>query len=391
MSFQANIDNTDLQAGDIIEIVHDTPGWTPYCQNDTTNAITLAERDTVASDCPAGTTFFAGKEFRVQQVDERVLDQDNGSIGVSIIAREYAAAVYNAEMLLLEDPAPNTNLPNPLVIGDLNLAATEASAEINGVPKSQIKVTWTNTTFLDTVEIRYTVGNLNATAIAALADNAWAYVSSDGDTEEFLITDLQPETFYQIQARSRNTLGAIGTFGPIGDSDKIEVTTVALDSIAPLDIFITSDAGGVAFKGATPASKEITATAFISGVVKTDAEHNVFNYRWLKDNNVMCLDGNTNDILVGTANIDLSFAGPGTFTQAQCESAGGTFTAGSPNTCTVGGNDIGNLVLGCPVGNRADSENTGSTLTQSNFRTLTLGAEDFTDTTAITCTISNIT
>ena len=109
---------------------------------------------------------------------------------MKIIAREYAAGVFNSETLLLEDPAPNTNLPNPLVVPDLNLTAADrgalgtplgdcvstgslngtttteascqadtgfdswtetdamsASAFVNGVPTSQIQVSWTNSTF----------------------------------------------------------------------------------------------------------------------------------------------------------------------------------------------------------------------------------------------------
>ena len=368
VSFQANIDNTDLQAGDIIEVSHDTPGWT-------------------------------NKLFRVQQVDEKVIDKENMSVGVAIIAREYAPEVYTSETLLLQDPAPNTNFPNPLVVPELNLTATDtdaiavgspASMVINGVPTSQIQVSWTNSTFLDTVEVRYIIGNLNATEIAALSDSDWTNTSFDGEQESGILTNLEPESVYQIQARPRNTLGALGLFLPIGDSIKVTATTVPLSSIFEVEVNLISNTGGSVFKnGAASADKTLTATVNkVDDATGTLAAATTFNYLWRQDGNVICIDASKN--VVGVA------SGTAQDSQAQCESAGGDWddTRAANFMCHTSDSSgvvFPNTVTGCTVGDRADTVLTGFTITETDkIQTIIVDHTDVTESAGFSCEVSNI-
>ena len=146
IKFSTDIQNMDLQAGDIIGITHATPG-------------------------------FSNKLFRVQQIDEKVIDFGDNSIGVSIIAREYSSSVYNDRTINITDPAPNTNFPDPFVVPVLTLATSDVSAVINGVPVSQINVSWNNLTYVDTVEIRYIIGSTDPTN-----DDDWLVVTSLGES-----------------------------------------------------------------------------------------------------------------------------------------------------------------------------------------------------------------
>ena len=392
VSFQANINNTDLQAGDIIEISHATPGW-------------------------------IDKQFRVQQVDERVLDQENSSIGVSIIAREYAEEVYNSETILLQDPAPNTNLPNPLVVQALNTTAFDedplgtgvnASTVLNGVPTSQILVSWDDATSLDLVEVRYFLGNITATQIAALAYTDWTYTTFDGGQISGILTNLEPSTTYQIQARARNTLGALGTFGPIGDS-KLEATTIAQDAIEAVEVNILSS-DGVVFKNNSGTST-LTAEVSVGGNIVTDSTlYDTYTYRWNANTDgeggsggVVCVDSNVNVVGIADTSLDPTTtqqgSDPDSLFQAACESAGGIWVGGnSPGVsrCTSDGVNTAlsgfSSLLGCSVTNqsRGDSENFNGdlsfTATEATFRTINVDANDVDDnsTAQFTCTVGNI-
>ena len=364
VSFQSNIDNTDLQAGDIITISHATPGWT-------------------------------NKEFRVQQVDERIIDKDNSSIGVSIIAREYAAGVYNSETLLLEDPAPNTNLPNPLVTPTLTLVTSDASGlNDKGIPVNRIRVEWSTSddlTFLDTVDVRIHKGNVD---ISTLVDTDWEYYATT--SESIVISDYGSEsisesTLYQIQVRPRNTLGALGTYVPLqADKSGTPVLTASLDSIFEVEVILSSNTGGTVFKNAE-ASTEKQLTATVTKVTETDAtlaDHNTFNYLWKQDGAIICIDSSKNVVGVTTGTVQDS--------QAQCESAGGDWDDTRPatfmcHTTDSSGVVFPNTVAGCTVGDRADTDLTGFTITSTEkLRTIVVQHDDVNESAGFSCEVSNI-
>ena len=365
VSFQANIDNTDLQAGDIIEVSHATPDWT-------------------------------NKLFRVQQVDEKVIDKENMSVGVAIIAREYAPEVYTSETLLLQDPAPNTNFPNPLVTPTLTLVTSDASGlNDKGVPVNRIRVDWSTSadlTFVDTVDVRIHKGNVD---VDTLLDSAWEYYATTSDS--MVIADYGSEsieqlTTYQIQVRPRNSLGALGTYVPIqANKAGTPVTTASLDSIFEVEVNVESNTGGSVFKnGAASTDKVLTAT--VTKVTESDATlaaADTFNYLWRQDGNVICIDSNRN--VVGTA------TGTAQDSQAQCESAGGDWDDTRPATFMCHTSDSSgvvfpNTVTGCTVGNRADTEVTGfiPTVTHPNLISITVDHTDVTESAGFSCEVSNI-
>lgn len=82
VSFSTDISRSHLQAGDVIEVTHNTPGW-------------------------------ISKKFRINKIEEQEVAGTGGLLGLKIEAREYADEVYDDLELNLKDPAPNTNLPDP--------------------------------------------------------------------------------------------------------------------------------------------------------------------------------------------------------------------------------------------------------------------------------------
>ena len=78
VNFTTSIASSGIESGDIIEITHDTPGWT-------------------------------SKPFIVHSVEEKVV---NNIIGLEITAQEYADSIY-LDTINDGDTAPNTRLPNP--------------------------------------------------------------------------------------------------------------------------------------------------------------------------------------------------------------------------------------------------------------------------------------
>ena len=364
VSFKANINNTDLQAGDIIEVSHDTPGWT-------------------------------NKLFRIQQVDEKVIDKENMSIGVAIIAREYAPEVYTSETLLLQDPAPNTNFPNPLLTPALTLVTSDASGlNDKGIPVNRIRVDWSTSTtlaFVDTVDVRIHKGNVD---VSTLVDTDWEYYATTSDSiviSEYGSESISESTLYQIQVRPRNTLGALGTYVPLqADKSGTPVLTASLDSIFEVEVILESNTGGTVFKnGASSTEKELTAT--VTKVTETDAtlaDHNTFNYLWKQDGDVICIDSSKNVVGVTTGTVQDS--------QAQCESAGGDWDDTRPatfmcHTTDSSGVVFPNTVTGCTVGDRADTDLTGFTITSTEkLRTIVVQHDDVDETAGFSCEVSNI-
>ena len=121
VNFTTSLEASGLEAGDIIIVSHDTPG-------------------------------FDNKEFLVHSVEEKVSEN---LIGLEITAQEYADAVYISGEILEYDPAENTTLPNPFAtpsITDLTVVEDVTIAEPN------IVITWldgANSTLINQYEINY--------------------------------------------------------------------------------------------------------------------------------------------------------------------------------------------------------------------------------------------
>jgi hypothetical protein len=162
VKFSSDLKNTDIQAGDVILISHDTPGWSL-------------------------------KEFRVQQVNERVMEEDGYSIGVEITAKEYSAATYTPSIINLTDPSPNTFFPNPFNPPVPKIRVIDVSEVVNDVPKSRLQVSWETTaitSYIESTEVRFI--KRTGAALSSFPDIDWTHLSTT--FEELIIDNLELET-----------------------------------------------------------------------------------------------------------------------------------------------------------------------------------------------------
>lgn len=379
VSFETDLSNSDLQAGDLIGITHDTPGWGSVCS--------IPAHGTEVDCTTNGGTWYEGKPFKIQQVTEKTVRVDGQEVlGIGITAKEYSAADYVDSVIQLRDEAPNTKFLDPFTaVGSLSLVANDASEVLNGVPVIKIGLSWTDSAFLRRVEVRYGIG----TSVPNPDTNFWTYATSSGTSME--LANLQPSSYYQLQIRSVNSVGVTSDWESYDNgSGGTHFETSSLDSIDPIRVEITSSSEANVFSNGTSPDKTLTANVYI-GVADTlqdNTAHAGYDYRWYKDSDTSCIDSSGNH--VGVADTDVQN------TQLACESAGGQWVSGNSvgTQCTSDG--INTLfdtnsgdILGCSVAgsSRADSGATNST---HALRTLIVDDGDFTTTASFKCIVSNI-
>lgn len=167
--FTATIEGMRCEVGDVVYISHKTPGW------DTLNA-------------------GAGKKFRVIEIAMQSTDE------VRVKALEYDETVYNFGEIPASDPTPNTNLPNPLNVG--NPGAPTITEEIyvtrNGAGvKAKAILNWTSASdiFVRQYEVQYKLTSESIYQVAGI---------TSGTTLE--IPDIAPG-IYNFRVKSINSIG----------------------------------------------------------------------------------------------------------------------------------------------------------------------------------------
>ena len=158
------IEGVRFEVGDVIQLTHETPGWTE-------------------------------KAFRVVGLELR----GNDEVGVKLL--EYNDEVYDLESLNEEQPVSDVNLPNPLEdIPPTNLAlATTAEVAQDGTTRTVIEATWTppDDAFVAGIDVSYQrVGFGTKATIVKLA----------ADTDAFVF-DAVLAAQYVVRVRSVRRLG----------------------------------------------------------------------------------------------------------------------------------------------------------------------------------------
>jgi len=358
VNFETDLSNSDLQAGDVVKITHDTPGWT-------------------------------NKLFKVLQVTEKSVQVDGQQIlGISLVCKEYSVGDYADSVIQLTDLAPNTRHLDPYAVVTMSLVAVDTSTSDTGAVRNAIGLTWTESPYQARVEIRYSEG---------VGTSAWKYLTSAGDST--VLQDLKPTTSYEIAIRVISSLGTIGGWEDFDSNGATAggvsyFTTSTISALTPVKVALEVSSGqGSGFTNNELTDKTLKATV-LQGEAETpdsDVLHTGYNYRWYSNGQTVCVDASGNQ--VGLASIGIHD------TQLSCESAGGYWeSAGTVGTqCRVSLADNTTLmsdnsgdILGCSVAgsSRADSDATNGA---HDLRTIIVGDEDVTNSADIKCTVSNIT
>jgi len=156
--FRATVAGLRCEIGDVVPITHSSPGWDE-------------------------------KPFRILNLKLRGDDE------VEVTAREYQAAVYDADDLALEETVPDTNLPDPFVDLDIaDLTATSGTDDLllNGdgtvVPRVRLRWTQPSNPFVKEYEIQMDRGSVSPTEwtdcpkVVAPAVEGFALPVKDGET-----------------------------------------------------------------------------------------------------------------------------------------------------------------------------------------------------------------
>jgi len=164
VTFNSTSEALNCSVADIVSVTHSTPGWT-------------------------------AKSFRVQKL---TLNSD-GTVAISLV--EHQDSIYPWSVKTEADNIPDTNLPNPLVVGVPGIPTVSESLYItkNGAGvKAKVELNWTaaNDAFVNQYEIQYK------------EDGGTKYLHggtvSDIDVE---ILDIAPKKYY-FRIRAINALGA---------------------------------------------------------------------------------------------------------------------------------------------------------------------------------------
>lgn len=148
------------------------------------------------------------KPFEVAEWSFAV-DKDGG-LGVDLVLRETAASAYDwaTSEEQATDPAPNTNLPDWRLVGEVtNLSVDSSNSQVvqgsDGTLISRAMVTWTapSNAFVDGYEIQW--------RLVGTAD--WSYSAVTTSTA-FSIDNLPVGVVIDVRVRARNSLGIYGNF-----------------------------------------------------------------------------------------------------------------------------------------------------------------------------------
>ena len=238
VEFNTDISALTIQAGDVVQVSHSTPGWN-------------------------------SKLFRVLSIEESSVEGGD-SIGLKITALEYADEVYDDLSLNERDVAPNTNLLDP---NTSILISSITMSENTDIQESNLLVSWTSSpsSYVERYELRH---KLNGTA------DAEVYVAvGNGSTAS--LTSLVANSIYKVEIRAVSTLGKVGlwysstkTTGParsVGLTQKGDWPTTGIVTINPGDIYVY---GGDLwfFTGGTSISLDASST--------NPSADNTANNRW---------------------------------------------------------------------------------------------------------------
>ena len=338
VSFETDLGNSDLQAGDVVGVSHETSGW-------------------------------VNKLFKIYQVEERAIEVNGQQVlGISLTLREYLSTTYDDSVIQLTDLAPNTRHLDVYDIDPLNLVITDISDQ-NYFDSAGVRLTWDDSTYLSRVEYRYQAEDPANPGIYL----DWVSGTSPGTAVD--IGGLLSDTSYHFQVKAYNTSSVSGNF---------ETTTWITPATGGYEVSLTSNTDGILFSGVSAADKTISVAISENGVAAVD--YSIYEYSWTKETIVACVDNSGNFL----EKVSLDVQG----TQPACESVGGVWVAGQPVgfQCTTDGlitvfNDQSGQLLGCSNGYRADTENTGSS---HNMRSMIVGADDIVNVGEFSCHVKRV-
>ena len=241
VNFTTSLEASGVESGDVISITHATPG-------------------------------FVSKEFIVQSVEEKVVDN---IIGLEITGQEYADGVYDFEVND-EDPAPNTRLPNPFespkisnliavedtTLDEPNLNITWVVAD-DSVLIGEVEIGYRNTILDNTVLTEITHGGSTPSTTLTINGNAAQFPASGtlivGATSSAGVL-TSPGTVVTYTSVSGNTFSGL-------DAPATETTLAVGDTVTvPLTFKSTSGIGTIYELGPLTSLAEKVITTEITGV-----------------------------------------------------------------------------------------------------------------------------
>lgn len=151
---------------------------------------------------------WSNKVFEVR--DMEILFESDGILGVDVLLRENAAAIYdwNVNNQTVIDLAPNTNLPSPFSISPpTNLQLFSGTSELfvrgDGTVLSRIRATWTAS---PTEYVEF--GGSYEIQFKRTSDSTWLnWFEVPGVQTTHYLTDVQDGVSYDVRVRALNSLG----------------------------------------------------------------------------------------------------------------------------------------------------------------------------------------
>lgn len=176
---------------------------------------------------------FASKPFRVLDATY----YQNG--GIDFVLQEEAAESYNwnfGEATVL-DPAPNSVLPNPNIVGSpRNLTAVAGFSEIlvrqDGTASSRIKVNW------DAPESVFIAGY--TLQFKRSADTNWISTALPSSALEYYIADVVEGQDYDVRVRAENSVGARSPWAIV---ENITVAGISAATLIPAENLVLESSG----------------------------------------------------------------------------------------------------------------------------------------------------
>ena len=228
VNFTTSIAASGIESGDIVNITHETPGWT-------------------------------NKPFIVHSVEEKVV---NNIIGLEITAQEYADSIY-LDTINDGDTAPNTRLPNPFASP---LIENLVVAEDTSIDEPNLGLSWDQnitSVLVNSTDIGYRDSNIGTTSVGEINYERGATVDTAA-----IITAAAAVTALNAGASS-----AAYTVG--GTSATLSITNIIADTNATrltatfngatfTGPFVTTTAGGTYTTSGAALQNSINTTATLT-------------------------------------------------------------------------------------------------------------------------------
>jgi hypothetical protein len=205
--FTATIEGLRCEVGDVVNITHETPGW-------------------------------SAKKFRIVEMALQSTDE------VRIKAIEYDATVYDFGTIPASDPTPNTNLPDPyFVTAPDGMGINETLFFISPNIHNRVTVEWQHNAqeFVARYELEY----------QDVLDSHWTPIGNFVN-QITTIDDVDPG-FYNFRVRAVNAFGGVSAWYTIynqevkGTSVLPAVTTPAVSNTVQT-LYVTTNGSGVKAK-----------------------------------------------------------------------------------------------------------------------------------------------